>query len=395
MSSIKKSNRTRILEFVFRNAPVSRATIAENTDITPATVTTTTATLISEGLIVNLGEAEQASDNTLGRKRVLIDFSSDYAYGVGIEFNEKHIAFCITNLKGRIVDEILFPTTYKAITNITEFIIDNLDILMSRNVEITSKLVGIGIALPGKLSNNQTQLISDSAVWQSFQPQKIKEKFCLPIIMDNNVRCMAFGQYLFETQNTPENFAFFHVGIGMYCANMINGELFKADNYIAGEIGHTIVKVDGKSCECGKNGCLQTYASERWLIKAAKILVENKSSIILNSLVKTKEEVNVEHIITAYNLGDEIIRQYILDALKYLSMTISNVSITINPTKIFLHGRLFHDQEIQRQLQVYLDKDLNFMGEQYASNIEILPYTPIKGAAGASARAIDAYFINE
>lgn len=395
MSSIKKSNRTRILEFVFRNAPVSRATIAENTDITPATVTTTTATLINEGIIINLGEAEQAGDNTLGRKRVLIDLNPDYAYSIGIEFNEKHIAFCITDLKGRIIDEILFATTYKAITNITEFITDNLSMLIDRNQEIASKIVGIGIALPGKLSSNQTELIADSSVWKSFKPQKIKEKFCLPIIMDNNVRCMAFGQYLFETQDTPENFAFFHVGIGMYCANMINGELFKADNYIAGEIGHTIVKVDGKSCECGKNGCLQTYASERWLIKAAKILVENKSSIILNSLVKTKEEISIEHIITAYNLGDEIIRQYILDALKYLSMTISNVSIIINPTKIFLHGRLFHDQEIRKQLERYLDKDLNFMGDHYASNIEILPYRPINGAAGAGARAINAYFINE
>ncbi len=41
MNPIKKSNRTRILEYIFRNAPVSRATIAEQTDITPATVTTT------------------------------------------------------------------------------------------------------------------------------------------------------------------------------------------------------------------------------------------------------------------------------------------------------------------------------------------------------------------
>lgn len=206
---------------------------------------------------------------------------------------------------------------------------------------------------------------------------------------------MAFGRYLFEPQTTPENFAFFHVGIGMYCANMIDGELFKADNYIAGEIGHTIVKVDGKCCECGKSGCLQTYASERWLIKAAKLLVENKGSIILNSLVESPEEISIEHIITAYNLGDEIIRGYILEGLKYLSMTISNLSILINPTKIFLHGRLFDDLEVGRQLQLYIDKDLNFMGNHYGSNIEILPYSPINGAIGASARAIDAYFINE
>ena len=64
MNPIKKSNRTRILEYIFRNAPVSRATIAEQTDITPATVTTTTMALVNEGIIVNLGEAEQVQGST-------------------------------------------------------------------------------------------------------------------------------------------------------------------------------------------------------------------------------------------------------------------------------------------------------------------------------------------
>ena len=394
MNPIKKSNRTRILEYIFRNAPVSRATIAEQTDITPATVTTTIAELISEQIIVDLGEVEQ-NDNTPGRKRVLIDLNPDYAYAIGIEFNEKYVSFCITNLKGKVIVESIFLTTYHEISNITEFIIENVEILMQKNQDIKDKLLGIGIGVPGKINHNNKELFSDSNVWKCFFPEKIKERFCLPVIMDNNVKCMAMGMYLFEPQKSPENFSFFHLGIGMYCANVINGELFKGENYISGEIGHTIVKVDGKSCECGKNGCLNTYASERWLIKMAKILIENKASAILDRLVKNDEEVNIEHIITAYNLGDEIIRQYILEALKYLSMTISNLSIIMNPTKIFLHGRLFEDDTIFKQFQVYIERDLKFIGDNYFSNIESVRYRPINGAVGASARVIDSYFINE
>lgn len=394
MNPIKKSNRTRILEYIFRNAPVSRTTIAEQTDITPATVTTTIAELINEQIIIDLGKTEQ-SDNTPGRKRVLIDLNEDYAYAIGIEFNEKYVSFCITNLKGKIQVESMFLTTYNEIINITEFIIEKVGILMQENKHITDKLIGIGIGVPGKINVNQKELFSDSKVWKSFYPQKIREKFCLPVTMDNNVKCMAMGMYLFEAEKSPENFSFFHLGIGMYCANMINGEMFKEESYISGEIGHTIVKIDGKSCECGKQGCLNTYASERWLIRMAKILVQNNTSIILNSLVKNYEEVNIKHIITAYNLGDEIIRQYILDALKCLSMTISNLSIIMNPTKIFIHGCLFEDEAIFNQFQSYIQKDLKFMGENYFSNIEVVPYNPINGAVGASAKVIDTYFINE
>lgn len=394
MNPVKKSNRTRILEYIFRNAPVSRATIAEQTDITPATVTTTITELINEQIIVNLGEVEQ-SDNTPGRKRVLIDLNPNYGYAIGIEFNEKHVSFCITNLKGKVIDESIFSTTYHEISNITEFIIENIEILMQKNKDIKDKLLGIGIGVPGKINNNKKELFADSDVWKCFFPEKIKQRFKLPVIMDNNVKCMAMGMYLFEPEKSPENFSFFHLGIGMYCSNVINGELFKGENYIAGEIGHTIVKVDGKSCECGKNGCLNTYASERWLIKMAKILIENNASVILDRLVKDDEEVHIEHIITAYNLGDEVIRQYILEGLKYLSMAISNLSIIINPTKIFLHGRLFEDKMIFKQFKEYIERDLNFIGDNYFSNIEQVPYRTINGAVGASARVIDAYFINE
>ena len=393
MNSIKRTNRSRILEYIFRNAPVSRATIAEQTDITPATVTMTITELINEEIVIDLGEVEQ-SDNMPGRKRVLIDLNPNYCYEIGIEFNEKNISFCIADLKGNIIDELIYSTTYNEISNITEFIIKNTQILMQKNKHINNKILGIGIGVPGKINNNATELFSDSNIWENFFPKKIKERFNLPIVMDNNVKCMAMGMYLFQPKKSPENFSFFHLGIGMYCANVINGELFQGNDYISGEIGHTIVKVDGKRCECGKNGCLNTYASERWLIKTAKILLENKASIILDSLVKEDKEVNIEHIITAYNLGDEVIRQYIIEALKFLSMTISNLSLIINPTKIFLHGRLFEDKTLFNQFKSYNEKDLSFIGDKYFSNIELVTYKPINGAIGASARVVYDYFIN-
>lgn len=394
MNGTKKSNRTKILEFIFRNGPVARATIAEQTNITPATVTTTTASLIEEGIIKILGEEEDRTEITPGRKRVLIDLNADYAYAIGIEFNEKQISLCITNLRGEVVDKITFLTTYLEISNITEFLVKQIEGLISGNEAIANKLIGIGIGMPGKLDAGATGLVEESATWKSFDPKEIKQRFRLPVIMDNNVRCMAYGQYLFSPQNTPETFAFFHLGMGMYCANMVNGEQFADDNYLAGEIGHTIVKIDGKKCECGKCGCLQTYASERWLIKAARMLMENEGSLILKNVVGS-EEMTIEHIITAYKLGDGIVRSFIVDALKCLSMAISNLSILMNPSKIFLHGRLFDDAVILNRFYTYIEENLKYMGQNYYSHIEIVPCNPVDGAVGASAEAIQEFFINE
>ncbi len=226
MMNVKKSNRTRVLSYIFRNAPVSRAVIAEKTNITPATVTTTTAGLIEEGMIMTLGEETNDQNVTAGRKRILIDICPDYRYAVGIEFTEKQISLCITNLRGKVVEEKTLQTTLQDVKNITQVLVDNIEEMIGKNPLLADKIVGVGIGIPGKLDQSQTLLVADSPIWGTFNPQMIRKCLNLPVVMDNNVRCMACGQYLFNHEQSPETFAFFHLGTGMYCANIVNGEFF-------------------------------------------------------------------------------------------------------------------------------------------------------------------------
>lgn len=394
MNPIKKSNRTRILEFLFRMAPVSRATIAENTDITPATVTTTTATLLEENVIFDLGETESSTDITPGRKRILLDLNPSHRYSMGVELTEKHISFCITNLRGAIIDQIILPSTLERTLGITELILTELNNLIARNSNIATQLIGIGIAIPGKVNVEGTGLITDSAIGNSLDIIALKNNLNLPVVLENNIRAMAYGQYLFNPTHTPPNFALFQVGTGMYCASMIDGALTAPNNHMAGEVGHTIVQIDGRRCECGKYGCLQNYASERWLLNASKLLYNNNASPILKSLVTSSDELTLQHVITAYIMGDAVLSTYIVDAIRYLSMTISNIATIINPEKIYVHGELFSNNIIYQQLIDALNRDFTFMNYHYAQNVTILPYDVMRGALGASALAIDTYFIN-
>ena len=150
---------------------------------------------------------------------------------------------------------------------------------------------------------------------------------------------MAFGRYLFD-QTSPETFAFFHSGLGMFCAMIKDSRLFQGTNYYAGEIGHTIVNPEGKKCECGKRGCLQTYCSETWLLKYCKLLYESNASTVLTALKPSAEELTIEDISKAFSLGDTQVGNFILTALKYLGITISNLAIIMNPDKEVLSTAL-------------------------------------------------------
>lgn len=389
----KPSNRSRILECIYRNAPVARTEIAEETEITPATVTANVTALISEGYVAELGEAA-GEDNASGRKRVLIDIIPESAYSIGVEFTQKALVICLTDLKGRIIVKSMKPFSEALADTITDAILSGIVNLVKESGISWDKITGAGIAVPGHMNEDSTSLISNRKTWNAFHPDAIGKSLPIPVVYENNARCMALGEYLFAPSNSPDSFAFFHIGMGMFCANMVDGELFLGNNYVAGEIGHTIVRENGRRCECGKYGCLQTYSSEHWLLKSARLLYENTPETLLRSLVSKEEDLTIDTIAAAYSMGDSLVVSYISEALKYLGLTTSNIAIIMNPGKIFLHSQLFNNPDISQELMDYIERQLIFVDSTYAGNVEILPYSPTDGAVGASALAISRFFLN-
>ena len=392
-SSNKQFNRNKILHLIFRNGPVSRAAIAEDNHLTPASVTTNVATLISQGIVKELGEAELPLENTLGRKRILIDVVPNFAFSIGCEITEKFLTFSIINLKGEPIQQVHFSPTEEDIRNINHVIIQNIKQLIDTSSIAPEKIIGIGIALPGHYDSVNDYLISNLSIWKNFCLQTIKDSLPFEIVCENNVRCMACGEYFFNNTTAPESFNFFHLGWGMFNANIINGELFLGTNFLSGEIGHTIVQPNGTPCECGKQGCLQTYCSEAWLIRKCQNIYNSFATSILRSLTPTAESISLQHILLAYEMGDPLISRIISDMIHYLSITISNIMIINNPSKILFHSELFENETLKKQLLQSITHHLDFIETDSGTPFHVLPYSIYKGSIGAGALVISTFFI--
>ena len=96
----------------------------------------------------------------------------------------------------------------------------------------------------------------------------------------------------------------------------------------------------------------------------------------------------------AFSLGDPQVGSYISTALKYLGVTISNLAIIMNPDKIYLHCPLFSNKEISEELMDYIKQQLLFVDDPTDQTVNILPYNPLEGAAGAAAYAIKQFYIS-
>lgn len=384
--------RFKILNKIYTKGPISRIDISKETGITPATISELTGNMIQENLIYELGEVVP-EENKSGRKKILLGVSSNHSFYIGSELSPKYISFCLTDNTGKVLKEkTILLESEDLITNLTEeFYVNNLKEFIDLCKSYEPK--AIGIALPGHFDENTKSIVTNNSFWKNFNIKTLLENIDLPIYFENNVKCMTLAERLFSFNGTDDNFIFFHVGRGMFCSYMYNGELYAKDNFLVGEIGHIIVHPDGELCECGKRGCLQTYGSEAWIIKKSQILFANSETTFLKQLVSNKDKITIETILKAYSLGDEGVITILHSAIKYLSITINNLSMMIDSNKIIIHGELFNEPLLVNLLKEYLDQNIRLLSIHHHESVIVKKYNNYNGALAASALCVSKYLI--
>ena len=384
----KYSNRDRILECIYRNPRISRKEISDLTGITPATVTTTTAAMVKEGLIAEAGQVEE-DRGTIGRSRIALDICADYGCVIGVEFTVASVTVCATDLHGGILYTDQRPYTPQRDENTTALLIQRIQQCLAALALPSEKVLGIGIGVPGHMDGETRHMISTNEFWSNFDGRTVASAFRCPVVFENNVRCMALAQYLHHPQQTPSSFALFHIGRGMFCANVVDDELYIGTTYGSGEIAHTIAIPDGRRCECGKRGCLQTVATETALLDNAAMIFNLRQDSLLHNFAARAEELTIDHVAAVYAMGGAEVRRMVHQALQYLAMAALDIAVLMNPEKLLIHGRLFNHQVIREDFLEMIHEKFGFTGHNYRlGTVDFIPCQETDGAIGAAALAI-------
>ena len=376
-----------ILDKIYTKGPISRIDISKELKITPATVSDLTHLLIDHKVIHELGE-EDGIQNKAGRKKILLSISKNHSFYLGVELFEHYVSFCLSDNVGEIIQKDVVELFERSFTE--DFFINELHKFMYSCSKYDIK--SIGIAIPGHYNKDSDFIMTNNPFWENLRLSTIKEAFNIPIYFENNVNCMAISERLFGKDKQDLNFLFLHFRRGMYCAYMYDKEIYARDNYLVGEIGHTVINPDGELCECGKQGCLQTYASQTWIIKKAQILYDNVEHSYLRKLIDSKEQITIDVILTAYLLGDEGIITILHNAMRYLSIAINNLLVSMDADIIYIHGELFQNEDLKQLLKNLLDDNALLFKTQEKLIRKFIPYSQLNGAIGACAFAMTKSF---
>jgi predicted NBD/HSP70 family sugar kinase len=175
--------------------------------------------------------------------------------------------------------------------------------------------------------------------WQNLPlAQLVKDRYHLPIVVLNDSQANAIGEYVYGGNHEPDsNLVVVNVRHGIGAGILINGHLFQGDGGGAGEIGHVIVQENGMLCRCGKRGCLETVSSVSAVVRRTQEFARHYPD---SKLAQDPSKISFDSIVAAFQAGDPLAQQVVLDAAHYLGISIANLVGTLNIQKIVITGEM-------------------------------------------------------
>ncbi len=157
--------------------------------------------------------------------------------------------------------------------------------------------------------------------------------------LTNDANAAALGELMYGAAKDLKFFIVLTLGTGLGAGIITNGELIYGKHGFAGELGHVVVKTDGRDCACGKVGCLETYASATGIRRTIhKLLSDHLEPSLLRGV--SFDNLSPRFITEAAEQGDYIAQEAFRYTGEILGQKISDFVVHTNPEAIFLLGGL-------------------------------------------------------
>lgn len=396
MVSVKEVNKSKILQTLFLHAPISRIDIANITSLTPPTITSNIASLIELGLVEEIYDNSQKTEAAIGRKPILLDLIPDSFFAVGVDWGPNGIICCLTDLRGNVITKKENKIENWEEENTVAETSALIESIMTETKTPKEKILGVGVGIPGFVET-ETGFVRYSPThnWKNISIGKsLEESTGLSVAIENNVRVMSIGEMLFSSkaERTGGNYLYVYIGQGIACAIVNNNELLRGNIFGAGELGHTIVSLNGPKCRCGKRGCLEAISSEYAIKKNVSNILKGDFDTMLKKVVKVPEKPEMEEILYAYECGDITTIDLINNSVIHLGAGVSNVINLVNPKMVIFDGRIFNNKTLREDILENIKKN-TFALMEYETDFKFKKYNRDFSAIGGAAFAIKRFLI--
>ncbi|MFR9725513.1 ROK family protein [Streptomyces sp. MS19] len=271
---MRQRNLSRVLHTVAAEGPLSRADVAARIGLTRAAVSTLVDELLRGELLVERGPGRSG---TVGRPGTQLLAADRGPAGVGAEIGVDHLAVCVMDLRGDVRVRAVHETRNQG-SDPAE-VLGALGGMLRRAVERAASAglrpAGLAVAVPGLVvRDTATVLRAPNLGWHGVDLADLLPSGLGPVTVENEASLGALAELWGGSGGpggAPDSFVHVSAQIGIGAAVVVDGELLRGAQGFAGELGHVPVRPEGRPCTCGGRGCLEAYAGEDAVLRAAGI----------------------------------------------------------------------------------------------------------------------------
>lgn len=360
-----------IVKELYQHGELSIFKLSQSVKMSTPTVTRAVEELIAEQLIREVGIGE----STGGRRPSLFGINPSSRYVLGVDLERSFVRMGIFDFLNNPVSEIHeLNEGLDTHPDILQFIAEKVgELLLAYSID-ESKMLGIGISLPG-LIDIKTGLSYTYLNTGKPAADILSEKTRMPVFIEHDTRAMAWGEQAFGLAKGYQNVLCLNAGSGIGLSMILNGKIYTGHSGYSGEFGHIQIEPNGQLCHCGKIGCIETLASGKSLIARARQEINRGAITQLSDMLEGDlSKLNIKMLMNAAKKGDQFAIDNLARVGEALGRGLAVLIHLFNPELIIIGGEMSRAADymispIESNLNVYTIARIRRDARIVASNL--------------------------
>lgn len=263
-------------------------------------------------------------------------------YQIGVDLGGTNIAAGLVDDHKRLLLQDSVPTALpRGAQEIVEDIVSLIRNLVQRANVPLPDVRWVGLGTPGT-ANVETGIIeyANNLQFENVPIKEMMEKALgCSVYIENDANAAAYGEYVAGAAQGGDSAVVITLGTGVGSGIILDGCIYHGCNFAAGEFGHTVIRVGGRPCTCGRHGCWETYSSATGLIKSTIEAMEaDKSSAMWKIVNGDLSKVNGKTAFDGKRAGDATSIRVVDNYLSDLGQGLVNVINIFQPDVLCIGG---------------------------------------------------------
>ncbi|GAA3193919.1 ROK family transcriptional regulator [Nonomuraea roseoviolacea subsp. carminata] len=272
---LRRGHRAMLLRALYFGGPASRHDLCAATGLSAGTVSTLTADLLDEDVVIEAGQV----DSDGGRPRVLLRVNPDHGYAIGVDVGETQVRVELFDLgmTERSGASYALHSARHDPELVVRHLLEGIDTVLADSGVPAERVLGVGVGVPGVVEAGPDALVHATTFGWHAVPfgALVRAGTSLPLFVDNGAKTMGQAELWFGSCRGVSDAVIVFIGSGVGCTIVADGAIYRGSARAAGELGHLKIAAGGRPCRCGGRGCFEAYVGAEGILDRAGITADS------------------------------------------------------------------------------------------------------------------------